>query len=222
MTGHRYDAVLLDAFGTLLDLDDPVGRLQRAVGERLGQPVPREAAQRAFTAEVGYYAARCHDGRDPATLARLRAACAAIVLDELGIDRDPAEAVVLLGDSIRYRAFPDVGPTLAGLRRAGVPVAVVSNADCSLPDMLRAAGLELEHVFSSAATGSSKPDPGIFRAALETLAVAPERALHVGDTRDADGDGARAAGVDVRIIDRSGAGAPDTIASLTEIVELIG
>jgi 2-haloalkanoic acid dehalogenase type II len=221
VTGRRYDAVLLDAFGTLLDLDDPVGRLQQAVTERLGRSVSRDAAQRAFRAEVSYYADRCHEGRDPATLARLRTACAAVVLEELGIDHDPAEAVVLLGDTIRYRAFPDVAPALRGLDRAGVPVAVVSNADCSLPDMLRAAGLELDHVFSSAATGSSKPDPEIFRAALDALAVPPGRALHVGDTPDADAVGARAAGVDVRIIDRSGAGAPDTIASLTEIVELI-
>ena len=222
MSARRYDAVLLDAFGTLLDLDDPVGRLQRAVAERLGRQVPREAARRAFAAEVDYYAGRCHEGRDPATLAALRTACAAVVLDELGIEHDPADAVVLLGDSIRYRAFDDVRPALAGLERAGVAVAVVSNADCSLPDMLRAAGLGLERVFSSAVTGFSKPDPGIFRAALRALGVPAGRALHVGDTPAADGKGARAAGVDVRIIDRSGAaGGPDTIASLTEILELV-
>jgi putative hydrolase of the HAD superfamily len=217
-----FGAVLLDAFGTLLDVDDPAGRLQAALAERMDIRVTREQAGRAFRAEVGYYAAHCHLGRDPQSLERLRVHCAGIVLDELGIPGDPRAALELLGDTIRYRAFPDAAPTLAGLERAGVPAAVVSNADCSLPSMLASAGLRLTHVFSSAATGSSKPDPGIFRAALRALDVAPERALHVGDTPAADAVGARAAGVDVRIIDRGGGGGPDTIGSLTEILDLLG
>ncbi len=56
------------------------------------------------------------------------------------------------------------------------------------------------------------------------MGVAADRALHVGDTPAADAVGAAAAGVDVRIIDREGAYAAeraDTIASLTEILELI-
>jgi putative hydrolase of the HAD superfamily len=88
--------------------------------------------------------------------------------------------------------------------------------------MLEQAGLRLEHVCSSAATGSSKPDPGIFRAALAGLGADPRHTLHVGDTLATDAAGARAAGVDVRIIDRSDGGGEDTIGALTEILELIG
>jgi putative hydrolase of the HAD superfamily len=217
----RYGAVLLDAFGTLIELDDPVRRLRDAVAERLHTSVSEEVADRALQAEISYYATHCHEGRDASSLERLRRRCAATVLEELGIDGDPARAVVLLADSIRYRAYRDAHPTLAGLEQAGVPVAVVSNADCSLPDMLAAAGLRTRHVFSSAATGSSKPDPGIFLAALEALGVPAERTLHVGDTPSADAVGGLAAGVDVRIIDRARSGQPGTIASLTEILELI-
>jgi putative hydrolase of the HAD superfamily len=57
--------------------------------------------------------------------------------------------------------------------------------------------------------------------ALERLAVDPQRALHVGDTPAADGDGARAAGIDVRIVDRSGEPADSTIGSLEEIIPLL-
>jgi putative hydrolase of the HAD superfamily len=39
-----------------------------------------------------------------------------------------------------------------------------------------------------------KPDPAIFRLALERLGVSSERTLHVGDS-DADEEGARAAGI---------------------------
>ena len=213
---------MLDAFGTLLDLDDPVGRLQRGLRDRMGVDVSEEAAARAFVAEVSYYADHCHEGRDPGSLDSLRVECAAIVLRELNVDGDPRSALNLLGDTIRYRAFEDVAPTLVGLRRAGVPAAIVSNADYTLPEMVASAGVWVEHVFSSAATGSSKPDPRIFEIALDALGVGADAALHVGDTPDADGAGAAAAGVDVRIIDRAGAGRAGTIASLTEILELIG
>ncbi|MGN6379132.1 MAG: HAD family hydrolase [Gaiellales bacterium] len=216
-----YRAVLLDAFGTLLDLDDPVGRLRAALAERMAVDVSAEAAGRAFLEEVSYYAAHCHEGRDADTLERLRVECAAIVLRELEIDGDPRVALALLGDTIQYRAYDDVAPTLAGLERSRVPVAVVSNADYTLPDMLASAGVAIDRVFSSAATGSSKPDPRIFEVALGSLGVPAGEALHVGDTPSTDGGGARAAGLDVRIIDRAGSGGPDTIASLTEILELI-
>jgi 2-haloalkanoic acid dehalogenase type II len=213
---------MLDAFGTLLDLDDPVGRLRRGLRDRMGVNVSEEAAADAFVAEVSHYADHCHEGRDHDSLDNLRVECAAIVLRELGVDGNPRTALTVLGDTIRYRAFDDVAPTLEGLRRAGVPAAVVSNADYTLPEMLASAGVSVERVFSSAATGSSKPDPGIFQIALDALGVDAGAVLHVGDTPDADAAGAAAAGVDVRIIDRAGAGRPGTIASLTEILELIG
>jgi len=219
---RRYDAVLLDAFGTLITVDDPFVRLRDAVAEALAIDVPLADAEAAFRAEMTYYADHCHEGRDPGSLDVLHAECATIVLERLGIELDPQVAVRLLGHSIRYRAYADAPPALAGLCAAQVPVAVVSNADYTLPGMLEQAGLRLEHVCSSAATGSSKPDPGIFRAALAELGADPRRTLHVGDTPAADAAGARAAGVDVRIIDRSDAGGGDTIGALTEILELIG
>lgn len=217
----RYQGVLLDAFGTLLTLDDPVGRLHHSVAAELGEQVSTAAVERALAAEIAFYSEHCHEGRDAESLADLHVRCAAIVLDELAIRADPARAVELLGGAFHYRAYDDVGPTLDGLRRAGVPVAVVSNADYTLPAMLESAGVRTDHVFSSAATGSSKPDPGIFQMAIAALGMPAERLLHVGDTPAADGDGARAAGVAVRIIDRAPGRAAGTIGSLTEILEMI-
>lgn len=218
----RYDAVLLDAFGTLIDIDDPYGRLRRSLRRHLGIGVSAAAAERAFLAEMDYYVDHCHEGSDPAALAALRARCAAIVLAELGIDADPVQAAVLLRDSIAFRAFADVSPLLAGLDRAGVAAAVVSNWDCSLPEALAGAGIEIGLVLDSASSGSSKPDPGIFRRAVEMLGVAPGRALHIGDTEATDGVGARAAGVDVRILDRgAGAAGPGTITALTDVLDLL-
>jgi putative hydrolase of the HAD superfamily len=218
----RYDAVLLDAFGTLIDIDEPFARLRRSLARHLGVEVTAADAERAFRAEMRYYVDHCHEGSDADALAALRARCAAIVLAELAIDADPAAAATLLLDAIAFRAFADVGPLLAGLRSAGVQAAVVSNWDCSLPDALHGAGVPVAVVLDSASTGSAKPDPDIFHRALDRLGVAPGRALHVGDTEETDGVGARAAGIDVRIIDRSGAaGGADTITALTEVLDLL-
>ena len=51
-------------------------------------------------------------------------------------------------------------------------------------------------VIDSSVFGIEKPDPAIFRAALEALNVAPEEALYVGDLYDVDVVGARAAGME--------------------------
>ncbi|MEP6640283.1 MAG: HAD-IA family hydrolase [Gaiellales bacterium] len=218
----RYDAVLLDAFGTLIDIDEPFVRLRSSLQRHLGVEVPAADAERAFRAEMDYYVDHCHEGSDEVTLARLRARCAEIVVRELGIDADAARAAVLLRDSIAFRAFADVAPLLTGLHRAGVAVAVVSNWDCSLREALAGAGITVELVVDSASSGSSKPDPGIFRRALDALGVDPARALHIGDTEDTDGAGARAAGVDVRILDRGAvSAAPGTITALTDVLALL-
>jgi FMN phosphatase YigB (HAD superfamily) len=218
----RYEAVLLDAYGTLIELDEPYRRLQRSVGRHLGVEITLADAERASRAETAYYAAHCHLGADAASLADLRVRCAAVVLAALGIEADPAVAATLLIDAIAFRAYDDVAPLLAGLAEAGVAVAVVSNWDCSLPEALAATGIEVGHVVASASSGWSKPDPGIFVVALDALGVAPGRALHVGDTEETDGVGARAAGIDVRIVDRGGAAAgADTISALTDVLDLL-
>jgi putative hydrolase of the HAD superfamily len=72
--------------------------------------------------------------------------------------------------------------------------------------------------------GIEKPDPGIFRIALERLGIEPERALFVGDIRSVDEVGARAAGMPFVLIDPyrdyAAPGAP-AIAGLHELADWI-
>ena len=217
-----YDAVLLDAFGTLIELDRPFQRLRLAVEARSAVRIGEQLAERAFRREMAHYAEHCHLGRDRPSLRQLRLDCAGVLLDALGLEATPQCGLEALAEAIVFRPFDDVALALAGITAAGLPVAVVSNWDYSLPRVLERAGLRLDPVFTSASTGSAKPDPGIFLAALAALGVEPSRALHVGDTPATDGIGARNAGVDVRIVDRSrGAAGGDTIGALTEIVPLL-
>jgi putative hydrolase of the HAD superfamily len=85
-----------------------------------------------------------------------------------------------------------------GLRRAAI-----SNSDGRAEWHLEQTGLRhgLEFVVDSHLVGVEKPDPGIFRIALERMAVAPERSLFVGDIRSVDETGARAAGLHFVLMD---------------------
>lgn len=202
-------AILLDALGTLVELQPPWERLAVALDVE-----PDERLVGAVRAEMGYYRAHAHEGADAASLADLRARCAAVLSRELGRE----VSVETMMDSIRFRAFADSAPALAALRARGLALVCVSNWDVSLPDVLGRCGLDgaVDGVVSSAAAGARKPDPGIFAAAIELAGCAAAEALHVGDTPEEDVEGARAAGIPVLLLDRDGGG---DIASLIEIEE---
>ena len=101
-------AVFLDALGTLVELEPPWVRLRGAVGDG----IPEERLIAAVRAEMDYYKAHSHEGRDPESLTDLRARCAAVLSRELGAevgvetliesiraleDRFPPETVVYSG-----------------------------------------------------------------------------------------------------------------------------
>jgi putative hydrolase of the HAD superfamily len=213
--------VLFDAFGTLIELDRPAARLQAAVRTHLESEISHERAAEAMRVELTHYAAHCIAARDQPTLLHLQRECAAIVLDTLGLEADEGTGLAVLSDAIAFRASLDAAPALRMVRGRGLATAVVSNGDCSLPGALRSAGIEMGVVFDSATGGAAKPDPAIFELALRRLEVEAAAALHVGDTPGLDGEGARAAGIDVVIVDRSPVAAAGTISSLLELEPLL-
>ena len=190
-----FDAVTVDAMGTVVELSDPVPRLQDALS-RHGERHESNPVRDAFAAEVAYYLPRAHAGRDEASLAALRVACAGVFLDALGAELDAGEFAPDFAGALRFRALDGAEQSLARLRAAGLALACVSNWDLSLAAYLEDAGLahHFDAVVSSAEAGAPKPDEAVFRLALERLGVPPERALHVGDG-DGDRQGAAAAGL---------------------------
>lgn len=90
------------------------------------------------------------------------------------------------------------------LDRAGIPWAIVSNVDEPvLEELLDRTGLDerAPTVVSSHRARAYKPHPRPFRMALERLGVAPDRAVHVGDSPAEDQAGARATGMQARLVD---------------------
>jgi putative hydrolase of the HAD superfamily len=92
---------------------------------------------------------------------------------------------------------------LGELRDMGYRLAVVSNADGRVEALLRGRGLAdyFEFIIDSHVFGVEKPDPRIFRAAVERLALEPEVCLYVGDLYPVDVLGARAAGLEALLLD---------------------
>lgn len=187
------DAVTVDAYGTLVELVDPVPALQAGL-EALGVERDRDAVARAFAKETAHYRMHSFEGRDEGSLFRLRRECVAIILGELEAELEPEAFVAGFVSAMRLALVPAAATALHALRRHGLAVAVVSNWDVGLREQLRELGLRDVPVVTSAEVGMPKPDPAVFRRALELLEVRPERALHVGDS-DSDEAGARAAGM---------------------------
>jgi putative hydrolase of the HAD superfamily len=221
----RVRAVLLDALGTLVELQPPAPRLQRLLRES-GVEVSEEQAALGFGAEIAYYLDHHLDGSDPERLERLRDRCAEEMRKALAIPEldHPTARRAMLG-SLEFTAYPDVLPALGELRDRGVVLVIASNWDCSLPDWLAPTGiLELvDGVVTSAEIGEAKPSPRVFERALAVARVAPDEALHVGDKVDNDVEGAAAAGVRAVLLQREGEPPPGVTAirSLSELLALL-
>jgi HAD superfamily hydrolase (TIGR01549 family) len=97
----------------------------------------------------------------------------------------------------------DVVPALARLRRLAARLVVVSNANGRLHAMLERLGLArfFDVVLDSQVEGVEKPDPRLFRIALERSGARAETTLHVGDFYWIDVRGARAAGLRAVLLD---------------------
>lgn len=102
--------------------------------------------------------------------------------------------------------YPDAESkaALASFIDAGIKVAIVSQADGHIAEMLLEAkmcqegtgpGVEVDRVFDSAIVGLDKPDPRFFLHAVHALQESADHAVHVGDTVPADVAGARAADI---------------------------
>jgi putative hydrolase of the HAD superfamily len=204
-------AVFLDALGTLVELEPPWTHLAPDLGIE-----PDERLVGAVRAEMGYYKEHAHEGTDPEALADLRGRCAAVLSRELGRDVTVDQMMA----AIRFRAYPDAKPALSELRARRLKLVCVSNWDISLPEVLERCDLldAVDGVVTSAGAGARKPDPAIFAAAVELAGCQASEVLHVGDTEEEDLAGARAAGIDVLLLDRDGNG---DIASLEEVPERV-
>jgi len=215
-------AALLDALGTLVELERPWPHLVAELAGR-GATVSEDEAKRAMLAEMAYYKANHDDASDVAGLADLRRRCAAVVQGELGLDLPVADVEAAMLAAIRFRPYPEVPGVLRALRERGTRLVVVSNWDVSLHGVLEQTGLAplIDAVVTSAEFGAAKPDPGIFAHALALAGARAQDAVHAGDDVEADVHGARAAGIEPVLVARDGEPGPEGVRRIPTLEGLI-
>ena len=115
-----------------------------------------------------------------------------------------AEMVAAWEDHDNFELYDDALPVLGELRGRGLKLGLVSNTSRDLEAFVVHHRLEVDVAIGSRSHGKTKPDPTIFRAALDRLAVEPGAAAMVGDSVEDDIEGALALGMRAILLDREG------------------
>jgi putative hydrolase of the HAD superfamily len=211
MGWSRPRALLLDAMGTLFTLRQPLGITYAEAAADHGLKVEPAAIETAFAAVYAEAPPLAFPGLDGEALraaevawwgARIDAVLQATIgrAGQAALHRHLFET---FADPRLWRVYEDVPAILQRWSEAGIRLAVVSNFDSRLPDLLQGLGLAAwigPVVFSSRA-GAAKPSPLPFQLALEALGVTAKQAWHVGDSPE-DEAGARAAGLRCLLVRR--------------------
>lgn len=126
------------------------------------------------------------------------------------------------GDAANWRVFDDTTATISGLQQLGLPLAVASNFDDRLnavcDGLPEVAGMA--HRIVSSRVGYRKPAAQFFEAVAAALNLPPAEILMVGDDPTNDVNGAKAAGLQAVLIDRScSTGKPGVISRLDQLVD---
>jgi putative hydrolase of the HAD superfamily len=216
------EAVVFDLDGTLLDRRLSFERFVRDQWERFARDL--QSVDQAEYVRTAIELDR--DGYAP------RNELFAGALTRFGLRSELAET--LLRD---YRAgfpsacvlFPDAARTLSSLRAAGLKLGLITNGSVRMQSSkLKCLALvpAFDAVLISDAEGVSKPDPEIFRRALERLGTTPGHAVFVGDHPDVDVSGARSAGMKAvwrrdRMVSRTVA-ADAIVEELSDLLSLLG
>ena len=227
------EAVTLDAAGTLIAPARPVAQSYAALAEPFGAHLDTQALGLAFRQQFARM--------PPMAFGQLPAA--SIKTEERrwwhqlveGVTRAaggvPAfedyfeHLYAYFATSEAWTVYDDVWPLLDGLKERAIPTAVVSNFDSRLLTVLD--GLQLTDAFHtvvySTQAGTAKPGASIFNLAARQLQIPMPACLHIGDNPEADLQGARAAGMQARLVVRDAVRDADpnnVLASLADALPL--
>ncbi|MER5640812.1 HAD family hydrolase [Kitasatospora sp. NPDC002227] len=214
----RYDLVIFDNDGVLVDSEPISNRVLAEYLTELGYPTTIEDSYRDFMG------------------------CAAHTVHDVVAERYGAKLPEGFDELFHARVFAAFGRELApvrgaeellkALQRDGVPYCLASSAHHSwIRTALDLTGLRAHHaeerIFSAQDVGVGKPAPDLFLHAARTLGADPARCLVIEDSRNGV-LAARAAGMDVygyaALTDPAkltGAGATGLLTGLDQVLELL-
>ena len=228
-------AVTFDAGGTMIYCDPSPGEIYAHHLSRLGRTVQAEEVGPVFRAAWAELQRRTVPGQDrynsvPGGEIGWWGEFVREVLRRLDHDA-PWEPLLddlyeAFCDASVWKVFPETEKTLETLRQRGIRLAVISNWDRRLPDILESLQLtdRFEAITVSSIEGVEKPSPEIFHRAIEKMRVPADRTLHVGDSPLEDYPGAEGAGLNAVLVDRHNLFADEPyrrVSDLEGVVDLI-
>lgn len=198
--------LIFDSYGTLLEMDDFYGRLQRNFA-RFGAHFPPDVIRRAAHAEMRHYMKGARLANCAQSWNNLRRDCALTLenaVREQGhkIEISAENMMQILSDSVVYQPFPGVKATLAALKKRGFRLGVLSNWDFKLENALEDAGISpfFDFALSSAQVGVEKPAREFFEKGFALARrfqpnLGRKECFYIGDHYEKDVLGARRAGL---------------------------
>lgn len=201
----RFRAVTFDLFWNLVDVAPAVGAPLAAFleGERSSaDPQQMLAAWSARRGSALLVDALLERPLTPFSVHNRRAL--EHVLRQHRVSIEPDQATALADAWYSTVPFPDVNPALRRLKER-YRIALLTNVDGALLERVAAPlGVSWDALISSQDAGTYKPSPRVFRHAVARLALPPGEVLHVAAAAS-EIWGARAAGLQAALVNRTGA-----------------
>ena len=219
-------AIMLDMYGTLLDLETSFapgfGRFLKAKGSS------RDAAEVIQIWEATYLHESMVDtmlGRGRTPFEQIRRECLGQVFSHLAVPHTSGDIERLLTTEANVSLFPDVQEGLSALRDK-YGLSVLSNGDLgSLERAVSGLSIPVHQVISAEQAGAYKPHSVVYRTAAEHLNLQPNQILHVA-AHPWDIRGAKAFGFLGIYLNRDnipyGDGSPSADLEITTLTELAG
>lgn len=224
-------AVTFDFGQTLAELDHEF--FARRLSER-GQRFDASAARAASSEAWAHYGALTAQSREAASHGGAWRSMMALLLERGGVPAARCEELTswLWAEQPKHnlwrKPIPGMIELVHELRSQGTAVGVLSNSEGHLAELaeLLGWGSSFDVIVDSGKVGFDKPDPRIFELAARALCVAPSELIHVGDSWEADVQGAlgvtaRAVWFDARQRERALPSGVDGASSASELREVL-
>jgi putative hydrolase of the HAD superfamily len=194
----RYDAVIFDLFGTLIETVTP-DNYDIMLGELAGLlGVEAEAFATEWRATVDARESGLFGDIDD--LLSKTSATAGHVPSADEIANAKQRWMAIAGEWLTPR--DDARATLQAIRATGAKIGLLSNCSAEVPPLWPTAGLAdlFDHLVFSCEVGAMKPHASVYEAATTNLRVAPQRCMFVGDGGAHELTGASAVGMQAVLI----------------------
>jgi putative hydrolase of the HAD superfamily len=205
---ERPKVIFLDAVGTLFGVQGSVGEVYSQIARQFGVDVAAEVLDQAFYKSFKGASPMAFPGMSAVDIPEREFAwwwaIAAETFQQAGVLNqftDFSEFFTALyhhfSTAEPWFVYPDTYSSLENWRSLEIELGVLSNFDSRLHKVLPALGLEnfFTSVTISTEVGAAKPDPKVFKTALNRHNCLPEAAWHIGDSFKEDYEGAKAVGM---------------------------